>query len=99
MRTTQRMLELDIAVPRPTLTARLLAAWTAGESVWRAMRNRRAANRLADLDDFQLNDIGLSRSDIDGILRISGIADDPSQLLARTARVRSLRALRSEKSD
>ncbi len=99
MRTTQRMIELDIAVPRPTLSARLLATWAAGESVWRAMRNRRAANRLADLDDFQLKDIGLSRSDIDSILRMSGIADDPSQLLARTARARSVRALRGEKSD
>lgn len=94
MRTTERMIELDIAEPRDALIARLVATTARVKSVWRAARNRRAANRLADLDDFQLRDIGLCRSDVEQILRSSGIADDPSQHLSRSARSRSQRALR-----
>jgi len=56
MRTAERMIELDIAEPRLGLRARLVAALTHANSVWRAMRNRHAANRLVDLDDFQLRD-------------------------------------------
>ena len=93
MRTTERMIDLDIAEPREALITRLLAATAHVKSVWRAIRNRRAANRLADLDDFQLTDIGLTRSDVQQILKSSGIADDPSQLLSRSARNRSRRAL------
>lgn len=93
MRTTERMIELDIAEPREALVTRFLAATAHVKSVWRAIRNRRAANRLADLDDFQLRDIGLCRFDVEQILKASGIADDPSQLLSRSARNRSRRAL------
>ncbi len=93
MRTTDRMIELDIAASRPTLARRLAGVVVTIETVWRAIRNRRAANCLADLDDFQLRDIGLSRSELNEILSISGIADDPSQQLARTARNRARRAL------
>lgn len=94
MRTTERMIELDIAEQRLGLLTRLVAATTRVKSVWRAIRNRRAANRLADLDDFQLRDIGLSRSDVEQALKLSGFADDPSQHLSRSARNRSRRALR-----
>ncbi|PPJ47679.1 DUF1127 domain-containing protein [Rhizobium sp. KAs_5_22] len=94
MRTTERMIELDIAEQRLGLLTRLVAATTRVKSVWRAIRNRRAANRLADLDDFQLRDIGLSRSDVDQALQSSGFADDPSLHLSRSARNRSRRALR-----
>lgn len=93
MRTTERMIELDIAEPREALVTRFFAATAHVKSVWRAIRNRRAANRLADLDDFQLTDIGLCRFDVERILKSSGIADDPSQLLSRSARNRARRAL------
>ncbi|RCW27367.1 uncharacterized protein DUF1127 [Ciceribacter lividus] len=99
MSTTERMTELDLAVSRPTLAARLAATWQAMKSVLRALRNRRAANRLADLDDALLRDIGLSRADVESILRTSGIADDPSRLLARTARNRATRSLQPVKSE
>ncbi|MCO6177187.1 DUF1127 domain-containing protein [Ciceribacter sp. RN22] len=99
MSTTERMTELDLAVSRPTPAARLAATWQAMKSVLRALRNRRAANRLADLDDALLRDIGLSRADVESILRTSGIADDPSRLLARTARNRATRSLQPVKSE
>lgn len=94
MRTAERMIELDIAEPRLGLRARLVDAITHANSVWRAMRNRHAANRLVDLDDVQLRDIGLCRTDVEQILKSSGLADDPSRLLSRAARDRSRRALR-----
>lgn len=94
MRTAERMIELDIAQQRQGFLTRLAAATTRVKSVWRAVRNRRAANRLADLDDFQLRDIGLSRSDVEQALKSSGFADDPSLHLSRSARNRSRRALR-----
>lgn len=94
MRTAERMIELDIAEQREGLLTRLVAATTRVKSVWRAIRNRRAANRLADLDDFLLRDIGLSRSDVEQVLKSFGFADDPSQHLSCSARNRSRRALR-----
>ncbi|MCM2403060.1 DUF1127 domain-containing protein [Rhizobium sp. S153] len=93
MSTTERMIELDIASSRQTLVQRLVAVLATMRSVWRAMRNRRAANCLAELDDFQLRDIGLSRSEVNRILGMSGIADDPSQQLSRAARNHARRAL------
>ncbi|MHA7969882.1 DUF1127 domain-containing protein [Rhizobium sp. CAU 1783] len=93
MRTTERMIELDIAEPRQAVFARLTLSLTHFQSVWRAIRNRRAANRLADLDDFQLRDIGLNRSDVEQILRSSGVTDDPSLQLTRSARMRARRSL------
>lgn len=93
MRTAERMIEHDTAEPRQALVTRLLAVTSRVRSVWRAIRNRRAANRLADLDDFQLRDIGLNRSDVEQALKSSGFADDPSPHLSRAARNRSRRAL------
>ncbi|GEO85161.1 MULTISPECIES: DUF1127 domain-containing protein [Alphaproteobacteria] len=99
MRTAEQMIELDIAEPRRALMTRLGTALTRINSVWRAVCNRRAANRLADLDDFQLNDIGLRRSDIEQIVGSYGFADDPSQQLMRLSANRSHCALRGLKSD
>jgi uncharacterized protein YjiS (DUF1127 family) len=59
------------------------------KSVWRAFRNRLASNRLHDLDDRQLNDIGITRHDVVMALNRSGVLDDPSLLLSRAARERA----------
>ena len=59
------------------------------KSVWRVFLNRMAANRLSDLDDNQLDDIGLSRRDVTTALDRSGVLDDPSLLLSRAARERA----------
>jgi uncharacterized protein YjiS (DUF1127 family) len=98
MRTTERILDLDLAMTQHTRPARVagLLEW-----VWNlptALRNRLSANSLADLDDRLLNDVGLSRSDVIRVLRETGLADDPSQQLTRLARRRAEQALRGRKA-
>ena len=103
MRTNDRILDfdLDLAVERPsqTLAARLarLNRWFGSLRV--ALRNRLAANSLADLDERLLNDLGLSRGDVQDVLRRHGLTDDPSLQLTRLARRRAERSLRGQKSD
>ena len=103
MRTTDRILDfdLDLASERPsrTLAARLarFAVWFGSLRV--ALRNRLAANSFADLDDRLLNDLGLSRGDVQDVLRRHGLADDPSLQLTRLARRRAEQSLRGRKFD
>jgi uncharacterized protein YjiS (DUF1127 family) len=103
MRTNDRILDfdLDLAVERPgrTFDARLarLIAWLRFFRL--ALRNRLAANSLTDLDDRLLNDLGLSRGEVQDVLRRTGYADDPSQHLTRLARRRAERSLRGQKAD
>jgi uncharacterized protein YjiS (DUF1127 family) len=68
---------------------RLSAVMVRTISVWRALRNRVASNRLHDLDDRQLDDIGITRSDLVTALERSGVLDDPSLLLSGAARERA----------
>ena len=56
-------------------------------SLFRALKNRREANRLGHLSDHELADIGLMRTDIVVAMR-SPIAVDPTQRLADFARER-----------
>lgn len=103
MRTNDRIFDfdLDLATERPsrTLAARLyqLAGWLGSLRV--ALRNRLAANSLADLDERLLNDLGLSRGDVRDVLRRHGLTDDPSLQLARLARHRAERSIRGQKTD
>ncbi len=103
MRTNDRILDfdLDIAVERQsqTLAVRLarLNAWFGSLRV--ALRNRLAANSLADLDERLLNDLGLSRGEVQDVLRRHGFADDPSLQLTRLARRRAEQSLRGLKAD
>ncbi len=62
-------------------------------SVLRVFRNRRQINRLHELDDNQLRDIGLSRGDIEQAFSSSTFFEDPSAHLISTARNRSRLAL------
>jgi uncharacterized protein YjiS (DUF1127 family) len=103
MRTNDRILDFDLelvtAPPSRTLAARLarLNVWLGSLRV--ALRNRLAANSLADLDERLLNDLGLSRGDVQDVLRRHGLTDDPSLQLTRLARRRAERSLRGQKSD
>lgn len=103
MRTNDRILDFDLtlAVDRPnrTLAARLtrLQAWYRSHLV--ALQNRLAANSLADLDERLLNDLGLTRGEVQDVLRRHGYADDPSQHLTRLARRRAERSLRGLRAD
>jgi uncharacterized protein YjiS (DUF1127 family) len=99
MRTTHRTIDLDLA-----LSSDAPLAHSHGVLVWlrnlvTALRNRLSANRLADLDDRLLNDVGLSRTDVNRALKETGLADDPSQQLARLARRRADLALRGRRAD
>lgn len=103
MRTNDRILDfdLDLAVEKP---ARTLAARLAGLNGWLgslrvAVRNRLAANSLADLDERLLNDLGLSQGEVWDVLRRHGYADDPSLQLTRLARRRAERSLRGRKAE
>lgn len=90
MRTNERMTELGlVGVTRgTTFWARLTVRFAA---IRRAIKNRMALNPLLDLDDQQLNDLGLTRSDVERALTHSGVLDDPYRLLS-AARQRGRRA-------
>ncbi len=57
--------------------------------VWRLAVNRRQVNQLSNLTDAQLEDIGLTRSDLRCARQVS-LFNDPSQVLSAWARERSL---------
>ncbi len=103
MRTNDRILDFDLELvtepPSRTLAARLarLNVWLGSLRV--ALRNRLAANSLTDLDERLLNDLGLSRGDVQDVLRRHGLTDDPSLQLTRLARRRAERSLRGQQSD
>ena len=48
-------------------------------------RNRRAMQDLMEMEEWQLNDIGLTRSDL-GFVRHHPLFDDPSRQLVKIAR-------------
>lgn len=103
MRTNDRIFDFDLELaterPNRTLAARLsrLAQWVGSLRV--ALRNRLAANSLADLDERLLNDLGLSQREVLDVLRRHGLTDDPSLQLTRLARRRAERSLRGQKSE
>lgn len=53
---------------------------------WKALRNRFAAHALAEMSDYQLADIGLTRHDVTESLA-QEVALDPTLELARRARI------------
>ncbi|TDK37549.1 DUF1127 domain-containing protein [Rhizobium deserti] len=89
MRTTECGAELKLLHEPLGGTTRLGLVLSRTKSVWRALRNRVSANSLHDMDDRQLDDIGITRYDVVIALERSGLLDDPSLLLSRAARERS----------
>ncbi len=88
MRTTQ-MIELDLVQKQQAVRKPYSALAGYATYIWRVLRNRWAANRLHDLDNRQLDDIGLTRHDVVKATHGSGVFDDPAALLAETARRRA----------
>ncbi|TCV76199.1 MULTISPECIES: DUF1127 domain-containing protein [Neorhizobium] len=89
MSTTDCGTELDLLHGTRATKGRSTGLVQRTKSVWRAFRNRLAANGLHDLDDRQLNDIGITRHDLVKALDRSSVLDDPSLLLSRAARERA----------
>ena len=89
MSTTQCGTDLDLLHERRKPAGFVAGIMVRTTSVWRALRNRMAANSLYDLDDYQLNDIGITRRDLIAALEHSSVLDDPTRLLAGAARQHS----------
>lgn len=89
MRTTDRTLDLGLATPSLSLTARMMLALAKVATVWRAIRNRQEISYLNELNDSQLRDIGLSRQDLNAALTTSTFFEDPSGHLTNSARCRT----------
>ena len=89
MSTTECGSELELVHGKPARKGLMAFVMLRTKSVWRVFRNRLAANSLYDLDDSQLNDIGITRHDVVMALNQSGALDDPSLLLSRAARERA----------
>lgn len=94
MRMIDRSLDLDILAarrPAPGLAARL---GNAASTVFRAWRNRGALNRLHELDERQLLDLGLTRHDVREAIT-SSFFSDAGLHLTIAARERARRHLRN----
>ena len=87
---TPRIVELDLAKPQPATRGLYTTSIAFAATIWRVMRNRWASNRLHELDDRQLDDIGLSRHDVFAATHASRLFDDPAALLAESARRRAV---------
>jgi uncharacterized protein YjiS (DUF1127 family) len=88
MRTTDRIIELDCSQAPATFSRRFINGFATVASVLRVFRNRMEINRLHDLDDNQLRDIGLTRADLTSAFLASTFFEDPSEHLTRSARSR-----------
>jgi uncharacterized protein YjiS (DUF1127 family) len=89
MSTAERTIKLDLASPKQGATMRTLSRAGYGMAVvLRMLLNRFQANRLTELDDRQLADIGLSRGDVLNALDV-GLLEDPTMHLSRAAQIRA----------
>lgn len=98
MRMIDRRLEIDILAarrPAPSLLVRVRNTAIKFVRVW---QNRRVINRLNELDDHQLLDMGLRRSDVREVMT-SSFFSDAGLHLTIAARERARRDLRNGRSD
>ncbi|MGQ3212697.1 DUF1127 domain-containing protein [Shinella sp.] len=98
MRMIDRRLEIDILAtrrPAPSLFDRVRNATYRFARVW---QNRRLINRLSELDDHQLLDMGLCRSDVREVMT-SSFFSDAGLHLTIAARERARRHLRGGRAD
>jgi uncharacterized protein YjiS (DUF1127 family) len=89
MRTADQTLELKLPKAKQAGSIRLFSGVaTVVNTVMRALSNRIRTNDLAELDDHQLADIGLTRNDVLKALD-AGLLEDPTMHLARAAQLRA----------
>lgn len=89
MSTTEHSLSSKLAHQSLPVAARVTATFAMLASVCRVLRHRMEVNRLQDLDDNQLRDIGLTRAELNSALLGSSFFEDPSAHLTRSARRRA----------
>jgi len=89
MSTTEQSLLSKTAHRSLPLATRVTTTFAMLISVCRVLRNRTEINRLQDLDDNQLRDIGLTRSELHSALLGSSFFEDPSSHLTQSARRRA----------
>jgi uncharacterized protein YjiS (DUF1127 family) len=93
MRTAERKMELGLIAPQAAMGRQVAHSVVKGFVTFlRRIVNRTKANSLLDLDDHQLADIGLTRSDVRKALNL-GLREDPTTRLAQLARIASVKAL------
>jgi uncharacterized protein YjiS (DUF1127 family) len=88
MRTHEQTLELDCGKLAPTFMQRLMAGLAPLATALRIVRNRSQVSGLHDLDDYQLQDIGLTRADVTSAFLASTFFEDPSEHLTQAAKRR-----------
>ena len=98
MRMIDRRLEIDLLATRPTAPSLVGRVRNAAYTFVRAWQNRRVINRLSELDDHQLLDMGLRRSDVREIMT-SAFFTDAGLHLTIAARERARRHLRNGRTD
>jgi uncharacterized protein YjiS (DUF1127 family) len=98
MRMIDRRLEIDILATRRPAPSLFVRARSAANKFVRAWQNRRVVNRLNELDDHQLFDMGLCRSDVQSV-RAASFFTDAGLHLTIAARERARRHLRSGRMD
>ena len=67
-------------------------------AIVRALLNRLSASRLRELDDRMLDDIGLSRTDLERTLSAGSVFEDPTPALSQAVRARAWRRLSGRNS-
>ena len=97
MRMIDRKLEIEVSATRRPASS-LVYLRNAAVKFVRAWQNRRVVNRLNELDDHQLFDMGLCRSDVQAV-RASSFFSDAGLHLTIAARERARRHLRSGRTD
>jgi uncharacterized protein YjiS (DUF1127 family) len=98
MRMIDRRLEIDILATRRPAPSLLVRLRNAAYGFVRAWQNHRAINRLSELDDHQLFDMGLSRNDVREVRAASFFADAGLHLTI-AARERARLHLRKGRTD
>ena len=98
MRMIDRRLEIDILATRRPASSLFARVRNAAYKLVRAWQNRRMVNRLNELDDHQLYDMGLCRSDVQDV-RSASFFTDAGLHLTIVARERARRHLRSGRMD
>jgi uncharacterized protein YjiS (DUF1127 family) len=98
MRMIDRKMEIDILATRRPAQSLVARVSNVAAKFVRAWQNRRVINRLNELDDHQLFDMGLCRNDVQDV-RAASFFSDAGLHLTIASRERARRHLRGGRMD